>query len=174
MELKHNFLAPWGKTLRLMSAASALLVIAVFFILALSFSAALTLGLLCLLIAAPLLILALAALFMVRSYSIESGKLNIDRPFWKDSYPLEELESIEIDPQAMEKSLRIFGNGGMFSFTGIFLNKRLGRYRSFANDPARSVVLRFSDRTIVVSPDKPEHFRRVLQDAQSAARNSVR
>lgn len=58
----------------------------------------------------------------------------------------------------MRASLRTFGNGGGFSFTGRYWNKRLGSYRAFVTNPARSVVLRWQDRTVVVSPASPEEF----------------
>ena len=68
------------------------------------------------------------------------------------------LKSAEVDTEAMSKSIRTFGNGGLFCFAGIFNNNRLGSYRAFATDPKRAVVLRFSDRTVVVTPDQPDDF----------------
>jgi hypothetical protein len=50
------------------------------------------------------------------------------------------------------------GNGGFFAFTGYFRNKELGAYRAFMTDRRLAVVLRFPDRVIVVSPDRPEDF----------------
>ena len=63
-----------------------------------------------------------------------------------------------ISPDAMRRSLRTFGNGGVFGFTGWFYNSRLGRYRAWVTDPKRAVVLVFPDRTIVVSPGRPHLF----------------
>ncbi len=73
-------------------------------------------------------------------------------------------------PTAMAGSLRIAGNGGLFSFTGWFWSRRLGRYRAFVTDPARSVVLKFSDRTVVVSPDVPEEFVAALRAGSGRTR----
>jgi len=55
-------------------------------------------------------------------------------------------------------SIRLFGNGGFFSFTGVFQSRKLGRYRAFVTDPARCVILRFTGRVVVVSPADPEAF----------------
>jgi hypothetical protein len=68
------------------------------------------------------------------------------------------LKSAEVDTEAMSKSIRTCGNGGLFCFAGAFNNNRLGSYRAFATDPKRAVVLRFSDRTVVVTPDQPDDF----------------
>ena len=65
--------------------------------------------------------------------------------------------------------LRLFGNGGLFSYHGWFWNRRLGRYRLYATDPERAVVLRFARRTIVVSPGEPAAFVRALLDRRTAS-----
>ncbi len=62
----------------------------------------------------------------------------------------------------MSKSLRTCGNGGFFSFTGFYRNKALGAYRAYVTDLHQTVVLRYSDRTVVVSPESPEEFAREL------------
>lgn len=106
----------------------------------------------------PLLVLGGAALFTIRSYTLAPGALLIQRLFWTTRLPLAGLQSAEFQPNAMRSSLRLFGNGGLFSFTGIFRNRTLGNYRAYVTDPHRTVVLRFSDRTLVVSPERPEEF----------------
>jgi hypothetical protein len=52
----------------------------------------------------------------------------------------------------------LFGNGGLFSFTGVFRSPKLGRYRAYVTDPARTVILRFAERIAVVSPEDPDAF----------------
>jgi hypothetical protein len=39
-----------------------------------------------------------------------------------------------------------------------YRNALLGTYRAFVTDPAHMVVLRFGNKTIVVSPDDPAAF----------------
>jgi hypothetical protein len=58
----------------------------------------------------------------------------------------------------MRWSVRLWGNGGFFSFTGFYFNRLLGRYRAWVTDPRRVVVLRFPARTVVISPAEPEEF----------------
>jgi hypothetical protein len=96
--------------------------------------------------------------FMIRSYTITEHAILIRRLFWTTRLDRAGLKSAEVVPKAMDKSLRTFGNGGGFSFTGWYWNKRLGKYRAFVTDLNRTVVLRFGTRTVVVSPDDPEGF----------------
>jgi hypothetical protein len=58
----------------------------------------------------------------------------------------------------MRGGFRLWGNGGLFSFTGWFRNSALGVYRSFVTDPHRTVVLRYSARRVVLSPSSPDEF----------------
>lgn len=106
----------------------------------------------------PLAIILICALFTVRGYSIVSKYLVIDRLFWKTNVSLRELQSVKFDSEATRRSIRTFGNGGFFSFTGYFRNKELGSYRAFMTDRRRAVVLRFPSSVIVISPDRPEDF----------------
>jgi hypothetical protein len=86
----------------------------------------------------------------------------VKRAGWKSRIDLHDLQSVEIDRDAMAKSVRLFGNGGLFCFAGLFRNKKLGSYRVFATDPVRAVVLRFTNRTVVVTPHEPENFAAAL------------
>jgi len=61
-------------------------------------------------------------------------------------------------PNATEKSIRTFGNGGLFSFSGFYHNKTLGTYRAWITDSKQTVVLAFPKRTVVISPVPPDDF----------------
>ena len=106
----------------------------------------------------PLAVILACALFTVRGYSIANDTLLIDRLFWKTRVSLRELRSVTFDPEATRRSIRTFGNGGFFSFTGYFRNKDLGPYRAFMTDRRLAVVLRFAASVIAISPERPEDF----------------
>ena len=106
----------------------------------------------------PLLFVAGTAPFMVRGYSVTNGALIIHRLGWDFRIELDSLISIDADPAALNGSIRLAGNGGLFAFCGWFRNRKLGVYRAFCTDTAHAVVLRFPDRTVVVTPDQPEKF----------------
>jgi hypothetical protein len=108
--------------------------------------------------------------FMIRGYAITDDAILIQRLFWATRLDRAGLKSAEVLPNVMNKSLRTCGNGGGFSFTGWYWNKSLGFYRAFVTDLNRTVVLRFRNRTVVVSPDDPAGFVAELnQDNPDAA-----
>lgn len=111
----------------------------------------------------PVGVIPICALSVVRGYTVASGTLEIHRLLWTTRVSLEDLRDIRVEPDAMRGSLRLFGNGGLFSFTGWFRNRKLGVYRAFVTDTHRTVVLRSSKRTVVVSPADPEAFVRDVQ-----------
>jgi len=162
----NTFKAPWGKSLCWMSSFSVA-------ILALAVVPAVVLGRTewaRLMVLLPLLLLPGAALFVIRHYTIEPNALAIQRLLWTTRLPLSGLQSAEAVPGVMRGSLRLFGNGGMFSITGLYRNRALGNYRAFVTDQTKTVVLRFPKRTVAVSPENPERF--VAEISQFAFRTA--
>jgi Bacterial PH domain len=151
-----HFRAPWSKSLVAASTFATLICLGVAYILwtlpVASESLRLWLGLL------PLAMIFICALFMIRGYSVENGAIAIHRLFWITRVSLSGLQAVYFDPGATRRSIRTFGNGGFFSFTGYFRNKGLGSYRAFMTDRGRAVVLRFPASVIVISPERPENF----------------
>lgn len=89
---------------------------------------------------------------------MNSDYLLIQRLGWNTKLDLSKLISADFVPQAMKHSIRAFGNGGLFCFAGLFYNKKLGSYRAFATDTNKSVVLKFTNQIVVITPDNTEEF----------------
>jgi len=106
----------------------------------------------------PPLLVAGALLFVVRGYEIEGDRLGVRRLLWVTSVPLDGLQRAWHDPEAMQRSIRIFGNGGLFSVTGLFRNRALGNFRAFVTRPDHAVVLRTASHVFVISPAEPRAF----------------
>jgi hypothetical protein len=106
----------------------------------------------------PLALLIGTALCTVRGYSITPDAILIHRLGWNTRLPRQGLESAEYQPGVLRHSIRTFGNGGLFSFTGWYYNRTLGSYRAFATDIHRTVVLRLRGKIMVLTPDEPEDF----------------
>jgi hypothetical protein len=112
----------------------------------------------------PLVILASSAFFIIRGYEISDGKLFVRRLIWDTEISLDKLQAVKINPLAMKRSIRIFGNGGLFCFSGLFRNRQLGYYRAYATDPKSAVVLKLSDKVVVVTPDNPAAFEAEIKE----------
>jgi len=99
-----------------------------------------------------------ALFFCVRGYTLQPGFLLIRRLFWSTEISLRGLQSATADPTLLAGSWRTFGNGGFFSMSGWFYSRTLGKYRAFVTDRRDAVILKFADRTIVVSPNPAADF----------------
>jgi len=117
--------------------------------------------------------IAAAALFLIRGYRLDGDGLHVERLLWADRIPLTALRRAWPDPEATSRSLRLFGNSGFFCIAGLFSNRKLGRYRAFATDRRRAVVLQTAERTVVVTPDEPQRFLSVIQTLAPQAEVSM-
>lgn len=149
--------APWGVSLKAISGVTTLLLIGVAVIGLLTGPRGNWIWILSMVVI-PLSILLITALFTVRGYALTPDALIVKRLVWNTEIPLQGLQTIEADSNAMEGSIKTIGNGGLFSFSGSFRNKRLGSYRALATDMRRCVVLKFEQQVIVITPDKPQAF----------------
>lgn len=158
----ERFDAPWAVRLRAATAICILVLLAMPFAM---FSAQPEKGLL-----VPVVFALVAgvgipagALFVIRGYRLDERGLHVERLVWSDRIPLDGLRRAWADHEATAKSLRLFGNSGFFCIAGLFSNRKLGRYRAFATDPVRAVVLELPARRIVVTPGDPWAFQAALR-----------
>jgi hypothetical protein len=114
----------------------------------------------------PAALLIGSAFFMVRDYTLNQHTLFVRRLGWSSKINLSNLLSATPDADAMSGSIRLAGNGGLFGFTGLFRNRKLGNYRVFGTDPKRCVVLRFGDRIVIVTPENPAEFADAIAKAK--------
>ncbi|MGB0370201.1 MAG: PH domain-containing protein [Opitutales bacterium] len=153
--LRLNFSAPWDKPLKIVTTTVVLL----FITLSIFLPEILWIF---------TIILILAYFLGVAGYSIREGQLLVHRAGWSKRFPLEKLEDLQVEPDAMMGSIRLFGIGGLFGYIGYFRNGLLGTYRVYATDPKKAVIARFDGKTIVITPDDPDAFvasvRAVLSD----------
>ena len=152
-----EFRAPWSSTVRNVTVLSLVILalpvlIGIFVVTEPSLPAAI------LLIGGPPLIAAVTFAGRVRGYTLAEDAITVRRGLWNTRLPLEGLRAVTGDAEAMRGSIRVFGNGGLFSITGRVWNRKLGWYRAFATDPSRAVVLLYAKRTIVITPHDPQHF----------------
>ena len=108
------------------------------------------------------LTLFITALFAVRGYELKGQTLLIQRLLWQTKIDLKNIQSASVAPEAFKKAIKTLGNGGLFSFSGYFWSKSLGKFKCYVTDSNRSVLLEIDGKKIVISPDSPDGFVRAL------------
>ena len=163
IDTARYFNAPWGTLLKVISVIGTVLLIGVFggMILSGRASTPVTIILYSLI---PLLTLFISLLFIVRGYSISEKSFRVRRLLWYTDINISMLKSVEYDPKAMTGSLRTFGNGGLFSFSGSYKSRKLGAFKAYVTDFKKCVIINTAGQTVVVSPGNPELFVEVLRN----------
>jgi hypothetical protein len=157
MESGIEFKAPWSKSLRVASTVvCSVLLMATAVAVAVWWQT--RQPLLMALMFLPLVLVVIGLFCMVRGYVLAADEIVVKRLGWANRLPIQDLLTVNGDNEAMSHSLRLFANGGVLSFSGYFWNRKLGRYRAFATDPSRAVILRYPKRKIVITPDDPQRF----------------
>jgi hypothetical protein len=149
--MKH-YKAHWGTSLIVVTSLSTIVCLGIAFVLFKHGGTLLYLGL------SLLALIVGCALFAICGYTVTPDAMLVHRLLWTTRLPLAGLQSARFEPNAMRWSIRTFGNGGFFSFSGFYRNKLLGAYRAFVTDLHQTVVLRYGGRTVVVSSSAPEEF----------------
>jgi Bacterial PH domain len=172
---RHFASAPWPKGLKLSSALGTVLLVGIGIAayraipVRTGFTHSFGLGIA---LALPALIL-FSLLSTVIGYVVSPSDLAIQRLFWATHISLSGLQRVSLDPSICKGSIRIIGNAGLYGFTGLYQNERLGRFRLFATDLAHSVVLVLPGRTVVVTPAAPivfvEHIHHIIPGTREKA-----
>jgi Bacterial PH domain len=153
-----EFSAPWGRSLRVMTSAAVAILLTVVLTGLLAGPRQLWVWWAAM-VAMPLVVLCGSLLFMVRGYVLTDSQIEVRRLGWSTTLPLADLVTATGEPQGLRGSVRLFGNGGLFSISGWFWNRRIGRFRAYATDPQRAVLLRYRDGArVVLTPHDVQHF----------------
>ncbi len=103
--------------------------------------------------------------YWVQGYQLENGKIIINHKHLKDTIiAMDTIKTVTIyTKKEMGLLLRYWGNGGLFGYTGFFVNKTLGRMQWYGTQMQEAVFLQLaSGKTIVVTPLDASGFVKAL------------
>lgn len=151
------FATPWARTLRGLTTLSILILVGLV-VLAIAMGPAGNTAWVAALLIPTILALAAASYFTIRRYEITPHALLVKRLGWTTRVDLQDLESVQADPLALSEARRAFGEGRLSLFFNTYDNPRLGRLETYGRQKSQAVVLRFPERTVVVTPSDPERM----------------
>ncbi|MBT3983893.1 MAG: hypothetical protein HOE90_21230 [Bacteriovoracaceae bacterium] len=96
--------------------------------------------------------------FSVRGYRVETNELVILRTFHRDFIPIGEITSIEKIERLPKFTLRVFGNGGLFSFSGNYWSKGIGHFKAYVTNFDNLVMVTAAQKKMLISPDQPDEL----------------
>lgn len=115
-------------------------------------------------IAMLLLVFGLSYYYSIAKYEVLPDKIIVHRPFDNIVIPTSNLTATRLEKKDIRMSIRTFGIGGVFSYTGTFWNGKLGSMTWYVTKMDNAVLLMDSrGNKTVVSPDMPAQFIAALQ-----------
>lgn len=106
-----------------------------------------------------LLVLAGAFAYSPRGYAVGGGKVVVRRLIGDVTFSLDGLsEARPSGGNDMRGCIRLWGNGGLFGYYGLFRTSGLGRCTWYLTNRRRAVVLVTDRKTALFSPDDTEGF----------------
>jgi hypothetical protein len=167
-----RFGATWDRTLKVATALSSALLLAVAAAVYLVVARA---GLPAL--AVPVLLLALVVTpastwaLAPRAFEVDREAVRVLRNAWAPLVlPLRSIEVAELLPaEGFTGVRRLVGCGGMFGYYGLYWSRAMGRFRLYATRRRELVQLRAGGTTYVLSPDRPARFLETLRAARGHA-----
>ena len=113
-----------------------------------------------------LLLLGFAYAYSPRSYAISERTLVVRRLIGNVRVPLAGVR--EARPAAADDfhgCVRLWGNGGLFGYYGLFRTAKLGKCRWYVTNRSHTVILTTEDKTFVLSPDDVSGFLAAIHSA---------
>jgi len=145
---ERSFAAPWDSTTKAITAVTCVLLAFVAWMVHVVFVAPLF----------PLLIFLTYA-YSPRGYQLTADAIVIKRLIGYIRVPLADVREIRAGTAAdFTGVIRLWGNGGLFGYVGLFRTAKLGKSSWYVTNRSKTVIVVTSNKTLVLSPDDVEGF----------------
>jgi hypothetical protein len=112
------------------------------------------------------------------SVNVAADAIVVDRKIKPVQISFTDIKEIRlVEPSDMRMSIRTFGNGGVFGYTGLYYNRKMGSMRWYCTQRKNYVLIATTKgKKMIVTPDEPGAFMnelesiRALKDAIEAGR----
>jgi Bacterial PH domain len=105
-----------------------------------------------------ILVLLTTVPYVVRGYTLTQDEIIIRQLGKITRLRLDDVQSVEGKPDALKGAWRLLASAGIFSYSGWYWSRELKRFHAMASDPSRTVVIRLTKRTLVITPHDPQQF----------------
>jgi hypothetical protein len=163
--IRQSFSSPWGARVRILTSVVAVIFLSLSMLIGFNpeVSQSDEWGMRFLPVLIFLVMNLVMAPFLVLGYEVSAGEISIRRLGWVKRIPLTGISSVTCDPLGLRGATKIIGNDGYLAMIGWFKSKKMGFFRAFVTDGSRVVILKWPDKTILISPDDPETFIQSLE-----------
>lgn len=109
-------------------------------------------------------ILVLCYFISPSKYILTEKYLIIKRPIGSINIGLSDIKSVrKIDRKSLKGTIRLFGIGGVFGYTGAFYNSRLGKFTSYSTQYRNLFFIITSRKNVLISPNDVDLYAELLE-----------
>jgi len=106
-------------------------------------------------------------LFSPMGYTINHKSISILTRIKRFKILLSDIKEIKkLEKEALSQSVRVFGIGGLFGYTGLFYSKNLKFYLSFCTSHDRLIMIK-ARRVYLISPEDRDLFYKIIEKGLS-------
>ena len=104
-------------------------------------------------------VIAVSYAYSPRGYEVAERSIIVRRLIGPVRIPLEDIRELRATTaDDFRGCIRLWGNGGLFGYYGLFRTSKLGKCTWYVTNRANAVVLITASKTVVLSPDDVEGF----------------
>src|SRR5580693_3113029 len=123
---------------------------------------------------APVLIIGLLiAMYFLKPLSVivDNNSITIERKMKPVTIPFTEIKTIrQLQKEEMAGAIRTFGNGGVYGYTGLYYNKKMGSMTWYCTQRKNYVLIEKADgKKLIVTPDNAEDMMQYLHTINPSA-----
>ncbi len=121
----------------------------------------------------PILLIAVMFARSIRGYEVSTDAVWVVRWIDRRRIPLDGLKEVERAPSDMAAGVQPGNrqtNAALFAYNAMYDNDVLGPHQAYATDLQHVVVLRYPDRIVIISPDRPDDFVNAVRCAIGTAK----
>ena len=94
-----------------------------------------------------------------RGYTVANGCIEVNRLVGNARIPLDGVREVRAATKDdFRGCLKLFGNGGLFGYYGLFRTSKLGKSTWYVTNRGKAVVVVTGEKTVLFSPDDVEGF----------------
>jgi len=103
--------------------------------------------------------------FRIMAITLNDTSLTIERQIKPVNINYQDIKSVrKVQDEEMKMTIRTFGNGGLFGYTGLYYNKKLGSMNWYCTQRKNYIlIVKTNNKQLVITPDDPDSFMRELR-----------
>lgn len=104
----------------------------------------------------------IAYIYTPTGFSLFEDRIEVKRPIGSVMIQLSTISKVyySSDGHELRKAMRLWGNGGLWGFTGLYKHKEIGKYKAYSRTSKEIVIIISKEKgnSKIIGPENPWNF----------------